>query len=176
MGKSALRDRPRIYVACLAAYNNGHLHGVWIDAYQSVEAISGEVRAMLGRSPVADAQEYAIHDYEGFEGAKIEEYAHLGTVAALAAFVSRHGALGGALLDHFGGDLEEAGEALDDGYFGCFASLAAYVQDLMEEGFKIPELLRNYIDWEAMARDAELNGDFFTIETAHEEVHVFSAR
>jgi hypothetical protein len=25
-------DRPRIYVACLAAYNNGCLHGRWIDA------------------------------------------------------------------------------------------------------------------------------------------------
>lgn len=26
------KDGPRIYVACLAAYNNGHLHGRWIDA------------------------------------------------------------------------------------------------------------------------------------------------
>ena len=25
-------DTPRIYVACLAAYNNGRLHGRWIDA------------------------------------------------------------------------------------------------------------------------------------------------
>ena len=30
---------PRIYVACLAAYNNGRLHGRWIDADQSVEDI-----------------------------------------------------------------------------------------------------------------------------------------
>ena len=27
-----LPDQPRIYVACLAAYNNGCLHGRWIDA------------------------------------------------------------------------------------------------------------------------------------------------
>ena len=27
-----------------------------------------------------------------------------------------------------------------------------------------------------MARDAELNGDVFTIETAFDEVHVFSSR
>ena len=27
---------PRIYVACLAAYNNGILHGAWIDAAQVV--------------------------------------------------------------------------------------------------------------------------------------------
>nr|WP_245331689.1 antirestriction protein ArdA [Bradyrhizobium sp. NAS80.1] len=36
--------------------------------------------------------------------------------------------------------------------------------------------MRYYIDWEAMARDAEMNGEFFTIEIAHNEVHVFSSR
>lgn len=24
--------KPSIYVACLAAYNNGYLHGMWLDA------------------------------------------------------------------------------------------------------------------------------------------------
>ena len=28
-------SNPRIYVACLAAYNNGYLHGAWIDADQA---------------------------------------------------------------------------------------------------------------------------------------------
>jgi len=32
-------DTPRIYVACLAAYNAGKLHGEWIDADQDAEAI-----------------------------------------------------------------------------------------------------------------------------------------
>jgi hypothetical protein len=31
---------PRIYVACLSAYNNGHLHGWWIDADQEPDALS----------------------------------------------------------------------------------------------------------------------------------------
>jgi len=30
---------PQIYVACLASYNNGFLHGQWIDATQSEEEI-----------------------------------------------------------------------------------------------------------------------------------------
>ena len=35
MGNSLkTKFEPRIYVACLAAYNNGHLHGAWIDAAQ----------------------------------------------------------------------------------------------------------------------------------------------
>jgi Antirestriction protein (ArdA) len=39
-------------------------------------------------------------------------------------------------------------------------------------GFTVPQSLQYYIDWQAMARDAELNGDLFTISTAHDEVHV----
>ncbi|WP_426033321.1 antirestriction protein ArdA, partial [Caulobacter sp. DWP3-1-3b2] len=31
MGQATEKLKPRIYVACLAAYNNGWLHGVWID-------------------------------------------------------------------------------------------------------------------------------------------------
>ena len=57
---------PRIYVACLAAYNNGQLHGAWIDADQSADAIHEEIRAMLASSPTPGAEEWAIHDYERF--------------------------------------------------------------------------------------------------------------
>jgi len=66
-------SNPRIYVACLAAYNKGYLHGVWIDADQDADQIRGEIAAMLACSPVEDAEEYAIHDYEGFESVSISE-------------------------------------------------------------------------------------------------------
>ena len=59
----------RIYVACLAAYNNGVLHGRWIDAARGEDHIWEETRAMLAASPIPDAEEWAIHDYEGFESA-----------------------------------------------------------------------------------------------------------
>ena len=72
-------DRPRIYVACLAAYNNGYLHGRWINA-TTPDEIMGKVRAMLADSPLPDADEWAIHDYEGFEGASLSEYASFETV------------------------------------------------------------------------------------------------
>ena len=47
----------QIYVACLASYNNGILHGAWIDANQDANAIYGAVQAMLADSLVADAEE-----------------------------------------------------------------------------------------------------------------------
>lgn len=64
----------QIYVACLAAYNNGILHGAWMDATQSADEIRSEIAAMLAKSPIPHAEGYAIHDYEGFEGIRIEEY------------------------------------------------------------------------------------------------------
>ena len=169
-------SNPRIYVACLAAYNNGYLHGAWIDADQDADEIRDEIAAMLARSPVEDAEEYAIHDYEGFEGVSISEYAGIDSVARMGAFIEEHGALGAGLLEQFGGDIEQAEATLQDCYHGQFASLADYMEELTTESVTIPETLRYYIDWDAMARDAEMGGDLFTIETAHGEVHVFSSR
>jgi len=168
--------KPRIYVACLAAYNNGHLHGAWIDAAQDAWSIWGDVKAMLDISPMADAEEWAIHDYEGFMGVRIEEYSSFETVSQLATFVLEHGQLGAELVAHFGGDLSDAETAIADNYLGCQASLADYMQEVTEETTAIPENLRFYIDWQSMARDAELSGDLYTIETGFDVVHVFAGR
>jgi hypothetical protein len=166
---------PRIYVACLAACNNGILHGAWIDADQDAWALYAAVSAMLRASPIAGAEEWAIHDYDGFEGIRLSEYMGLEAVAEYAAFITEHGALGAAAYDYFG-DLAEAQEALADRYLGVFDSLASYIQDVTEECTEIPASLRYYIDWQAMARDAELSGDLISIETGHSEVHVFACR
>ena len=169
-------SNPRIYVACLAAYNSGYLHGAWIDADQDADEIRDEITAMLARSPIKGAEEYAIHDYEGFEGVTISEYAGIDTVARMGAFIAEHGALGAGLLEQFIGDIDQAESTLQDCYDGQFTSLADYMEELTAESVTIPEALRYYVDWEAMARDAEMGGDLFTIETAHGEVHVFSNR
>jgi antirestriction protein len=80
------------------------------------------------------------------------------------------------VLAEVGGDLEAAEAALEGQYRGCFSSLADSFQDLTEETVEIPQALRLYIDYEAMARDARLNGEVFTVETAPDAVHVFWTR
>ena len=55
-----------------------------------------------------------------------------------------------------------------------YTSLADYVQEVTEDSMTIPQSLHYYIDWQAMARDAEMNGYLFTISTAYNEVHVFA--
>lgn len=165
-------ERPRIYVACLAAYNGGRLHGRWIYATEPDE-VWQEVRAMLATSPEPDADEHAIHDYEGFEGCTISEWASFDTVCELADFIEQHGRLGARLYGHFGSSLDEARTAFDNNA-GEFRSLADFAEEITREtGPEIPEALQYYIDWESMGRDLELNGDVFTITLGFEEVHVF---
>ncbi|KRA67064.1 antirestriction protein [Caulobacter sp. Root656] len=176
MGQAADDLAPRIYVACLAAYNNGWLHGAWVDVEDDAHAVRAAIAAMLKASPIPLAEEYAIHDHEGFGGVEIAEYASLDRVVDIAGFLRERRTLGAAVLEQLGGDLDAAREALDDLYCGVHASLADWIQETTEESLTIPEALRLYIDWEAMARDARLNGDVFTVETASDEVHVFWAR
>jgi len=173
--KQAESAEPRIYVACLAAYNNGHLHGRWIDVAQDVEDIKSNIAAMLAASPISNAEEWAIHDFEGFEDAELAEYTSIKTVVKIAEFVSKHGELGGKLLAHFSGNLEDA-EAAFENYAGQHKSLADFAQELIEETTQIPQSLVYYIDYAAMARDMELNGDVFTIELGFEDIHVFWAQ
>lgn len=165
----------RIYVACLAAYNNGILHGTWVQVTQPGN-IMEEVCAMLAASPIPHAEEWAIHDYDGFEGAHLCEYASFETVCRLAEFLALHGELGAQLHSHFGGDLNDARAAMED-YVGCFLSPAHFAEDLnTQTDAEIPAWLKSYIDWEAFARDMELNGEIFTLETRFDEVHIFWSR
>ena len=170
-----VQTRPRIYVACLAAYNDGCLHGRWIEAGDPDEVMA-EVRAMLAASPLPDAEEWAIHGYEGFEGAHLSEYASFATVCNLADFIAERGRLGALVHRHFGDDLEQAEAAFDD-YAGCHRSLAGFAEELHRDtGTEIPAALEYYIDWSALARDMELNGDIMVFETGFEDVHVFWTR
>lgn len=57
-------DTPRIYVACLASYNAGELHGVWIDADQDPDDVWNEIRSML-RSSRHPNVEVTCPDCEG---------------------------------------------------------------------------------------------------------------
>ena len=168
-------ETPRIYVACLASYNAGTLSGRWIDATLGVDGINAEIQAMLKASPEPFAEEYAIHDYEGFEWAEISEYCGVEQVARLAEFIEEHGKLGAELLNHFGGDMGEA-EAAFENYAGEYLSLADFAEDLTGETTQIPESLVNYIDYEAMGRDMDLNGDVLAIEAGFEQVHIFWSR
>ena len=59
-------------------------------------------------------------------------------------------------------------------YNGEYESLADFAEELTASPpLEIPETLKYYIDYKSMARDMEMNGDVFTIETGYKEIHVF---
>ena len=162
-----------IYVADLAAYNNGILHGVWIDACDDPEDIKEQINAMLNKSPEEYAEEYAIHDYEGFEGYSVSEWHGIDELHEVACFIADNPGIGGELLSQFGDNLEDARKAIEDNYAGCYECLADYAEELTTGTSEIPDHLAFYIDYERMGRDMEMSGDIFSIETGYHEVHVF---
>ena len=162
----------RIYVACLAAYNNGILHGKWIDANQEIDEIWNNIRDVLAASPVPEAEEWAIHDFEGFAGVRLHEYESIEHVHDLVCFLEDHDEAGALVLDYHDGDIEAAKQTLEN-HMGCFRSLAEYAQSVVEDTTEVPSHLERYIDYEQIGKDMELGGELFTIEARFDEIHVF---
>lgn len=177
---------PRIYVASLADYNAGRLHGRWIDATLSPDAIRDEVRAMLQESEEELAEEWAIHDYENFSPVRLSEWETFEDVSEMARNIVEYGQLYAEVLAYFGdrGGLAESRKALEENYRGAFSSVGRYAESFVEEVYadvlsKLPDFIRREIDYDAIGRDMELGGDIFTIEMfttdRGHEVHVFDA-
>ncbi|MGQ3887866.1 antirestriction protein ArdA [Legionella sp. CNM-1927-20] len=163
---------PSIYVACLASYNHGILHGTWINANQSTDEISGEIQTMLAQSTIENASDYAIHDYEGFGNINLSEYEDLDNITQYAEFIATYGELGQALIADI--SLEEAQTMITNSYVGCYDSEIDFAWHILEEGYShvIPDNLISYFDYEAFACDLFLS-DYCSVE-ANSEIHVFS--
>ncbi|HXE54663.1 MAG TPA: antirestriction protein ArdA [Tepidisphaeraceae bacterium] len=159
--------------------NAGTLHGRWIYADEGADEIHRQIREMLSESEEEIAEEWAIHDYDGFGNVQLTEYEDVSRVAELAALIAEHGGLFASLAAHFGGTsgIEDAQRYMEEGYCGAFDSLEEYAEQFVDECYsseieKLPEFIRYHIDYQGIARDLELNGDVFTIEHDH-RVHVF---
>jgi antirestriction protein len=164
---------PKIYVACLAAYNNGMLFGEWIDATQTPNKIYRDIYAMLAKSPIEGAEEFAIHDFDDFYNLRLEENSSIENVSIYAQFIEQHGALGAAVLEYTAKDVQHATEMMEHYHLGEYESAADYAQEIIEETQNIPDHLAYYIDYEAMARDMELNGEVFIVKTEDNRTHLF---
>lgn len=167
---------PRIYVACLAAYNNGRLHGEWIDAAQSADELHDAVRAMLAASPEPGAEEFAIHDFEGFGEFRVGEYESLERVAAVANGIAEHGEAFAAWLSY-----DQDRDPLDeltfcDAYRGEWDSLRAYAENLAEDIglYDAAEKAGSHyvtVDIDMLTRDLDI--ELHTVETSQGGVFVF---
>lgn len=170
----ATSTEPRIYVACLASYNAGILHGKWIACDgKSADELAAEVAALLASSPVPRAEESAIHDHEGFEGFDVGEFTALSEIADITSLLDEYGDVARAAATLAVNDLEQVRSLCEDKYLGSWASVEEYAESLLEGQINLPSELACYFDYEAFGRDLELSGDISTIEGADGMLHVF---
>ncbi|APS59081.1 antirestriction protein ArdA [Piscirickettsia salmonis] len=161
--------KPAVYIASLSDYNNGILHGEWAKVDGDEDALYEAINQVLRSSECEDAEEWAFHDLEDLPG-YIGEYSGVKSVCEAAGFIEEHGDLGFYLLNELE-SIEEA-ERMRSNYLGAYDSLADYMEQLTEECTDIPTHLRNYIDYEAMAHDAECSGEYFTIHDGY-NFHIY---
>lgn len=172
---------PRIYVASLADYNAGRLHGCWIDADQPEDSIREEIAKLLAASSEPVAEDWAIHDYEHFGGLRLSEFEDIERVAEAARLIVEHGEVFPALVEHFGGlsGLDEAKTYMEDAYCGEYEDVGCYAYDIAHDLYHdemraLPEFIGNHIDWEGVGEELEMAGDIFTVQVGR-QVHVFDA-
>lgn len=168
----------RFYAADLAAYNAGHLHGAWIDATSDTDEMQEAVNAMLAASPVPGAEEWLVHDYDD----ELRAISHLGETSDLATIAEIMDAVEEIEADYpdailpllisWAADHTDPANwksALDDAFAGEWSDPEDYAAELVEGSGQldsVPEALRGYIDFCAMARDMALGGEMDFICTS----------
>lgn len=156
----------KVWLGCLACYNDGRLVGDWHEATDAADVTPEDVH---GRPTTHD--ELWCFDVEGFgpfnrEMGPVEASAIAAACAASedAGVPARAALLWAANVGNEPSDLEGAAED----YCGEWESLADYAQELAEDTGAVPDELRwplYCIDWERAAR--ELSFDGYWIESGY---------
>lgn len=157
-----INNEPRIYVACLAGYNNGIMHGKWIDANQEASDLENEISEIMANSPIDNAEEWAIHDYECFGGIQISEWETMETISKLASEIEEHGELFAQVYDYTN-NIQDAKEMIQDRLIGLYDSMMDYAEETTDLS-EVPEYLHWYINFNAIARDMENNLTVFEVD------------
>lgn len=182
----------RFYAACLASYNNGVLHGAWIDATSDEDEMMAAIAAMLRASKfpnvtvehpdtgeeVPSAEEWAIHDYDDMPN--FGEYPGLAKISEWVQLTEDHDDYDpediAKVVSHFCGDLELTDEAFRDNYVGMYPSFRDYAEEFADEcvlGDVKNETLRTYFDYASFARDLEM--DYTVVEVSNDTVMIFNS-
>ena len=167
---------PRIYIACLAAYNNGILHGAWIDADQSADELHQAVQQILAASPIPGAEEWAIHDYEGFGELRLSEWESFERVSNIAAGIAEHGDAFSAWLSYDESQDATDMRAFEDAYRGEWDSLRAYAEDYADSTGMYDAAEKSgstyvVVDIDMLTRDLDI--ELYTVESDSHTVYVF---
>ena len=151
-------SKPQIYVACLAAYNSGRLHGKWITPKSDKDELDEQIQKVLKSSPIPEAEEWAIHDYDEFPN--LGEYPSIDNIIKVQEAIDEHGIniVNGFIENWSIEDLEH----INDAYYGEYDDFSSFAQQLAEDTIEglsdNNSTLARYFDYEKFERD--LSYDF----------------
>ena len=149
----------KIYIACLEAYNNGMLHGAWIEPSADVEELQEQIDAILKKSPMPSADEWAVHDYDGVPN--MGEYPDLKDICDYVELVHSTDLSQdclNAIVENVHGNLDQARESLER-VMGKFCDFRDYADQCADDAIECAEsgsgseFLAKYFDYEKHARD-----------------------
>ena len=161
----------QIYVACLAAYNSGYLHGEWITPKADKEELQEQINKVLKSSPIKEAEEWAIHDYNDFPN--LGEYPGIENIIKVQEAIDEHGAdVVSAFLENW--SIEDL-DHVDEAYYGKYDNFTEFAEQLSHEiieGLNDNNTLSNYFNYEAWERD--LSHDYHEGEAGDGSSIIFS--
>ena len=169
----------RIYLTDLESYNKGHIIGTWYQLPMKESLLAESVEDVLreGKRMCEDEhfhEEYFITDYE-CDYMKIDEYENLDKLNKIAEEmenIDEDGvkSINFLLENSFVKDIFEAIESYED-------SVRIYENQTMEDIAyhyidecynldNLPTIISNNIDYESIARDMEIEGSFYKVDSA----------
>lgn len=169
----------RMYVACLAAHNNGVLHGAWIELDgKTADDIQTEIDALIAVSSVEGAEEWAAFDWDG---PGLDRFGEFPLLSDVVDFVEAYESLDvdeqAAFEAFVNGTGEEDVERFRDAYLGEYDSIEHYAQEFIDDTgmlSDVPDHIVRYFDFAAFARDMTLGGDIWTADAPGGGVFVFN--
>ena len=167
------KNKPKIYVACLASYNAGVLHGKWIVPSTDIDELQNQIDEVLKTSRSWNADEFAIHDYDNFYD--LGEYPNLEDIIKIQEAYKNH--CGGyevvnAFLENWQvADLDNLDDAFISWGWDSFQDFADHEADNMiesmwtEYGIEKDCPLINHFDYESYSRSLAFDYWHFDSET-----------
>lgn len=156
----------KVFLTNLGKYNEGYLIGEWLE----LPATQEEINNCMERIGINEEyEEWFITDYEASFNIEIGEYSNLDELNKIAEQLDEleedaQEAIQAMLLDGY--TFNEALEKANNGdyriYYDCDDMIDVAMEIVEECGYlnDVPEIIARYFDYEAFARDLEIEGNF----------------
>lgn len=167
----------KVFITDLEAYNAGNLVGQWHTLPMNEDLLAEAIENILrdGKNICEDThhhEEYFITDYE-CEYISIDEYANIAKLNEIAQMMEELNEdeikAVSFLMDHYlVTDIYEAIEKYEDVRIHENSSMEDIAYDYIQDCYNLddmPSIISNNIDYESIAKDMEIEGSFYKVDS-----------